>query len=202
MIETDEFSGIRRWARIFKTVDWLIPAYLTKGFLSGLAKAIDDAEEEQKVPVLCSILSIVYDEQHCSCMLLNLYGKQRFIQEFRVQINEAFEAFWAGLPHAAVATLLTVIEGVIRLFAKSQNSSVGQGTKGLVRELTRILDREIQSEHSYGERVVMLETLRDFFNERLLKNDDVYEGFDQFNRHGILHGKFQAYGSEANFYRL
>lgn len=48
----------------------------------------------------------------------------------------------------------------------------------------------------------MLQSLRDFFAERLYVKTDKYEGLDQLNRHGILHGTFDGYGDSINFYRL
>jgi hypothetical protein len=48
----------------------------------------------------------------------------------------------------------------------------------------------------------MLQSLRDFCSERLLKSTGVYAGFDQLNRHGILHGIFDQYGGPTNFFRL
>jgi len=48
----------------------------------------------------------------------------------------------------------------------------------------------------------MLTGLRDFFAERLLKHTDDYDGLDQLNRHGILHGIFEKYGAAVNFLRL
>jgi hypothetical protein len=48
----------------------------------------------------------------------------------------------------------------------------------------------------------MLTGLRDFFAERLLARTDDYNGLDQLNRHGILHGIFEQYGSAVNFLRL
>ena len=47
----------------------------------------------------------------------------------------------------------------------------------------------------------MFELLRDFIKGRFLRNADRYEGLNQFNRHGILHGVFDDYGEELNFYR-
>lgn len=33
-------------------------------------------------------------------------------------------------------------------------------------------------------------------------NTDKYDGLDQLNRHGILHGMFDGYSDTINFYRL
>jgi hypothetical protein len=69
-------------------------------------------------------------------------------------------------------------------------------------ELDELIDREDRSPHRYEERLLMLETLRDFFSERLLKSTSTYAGLDQLNRHGILRGIFDQYGGTTNFFRL
>jgi hypothetical protein len=38
--------------------------------------------------------------------------------------------------------------------------------------------------------------------DRLLHNTDSFVGFNEFNRHGILHGVFEDFGQEINFLRL
>jgi hypothetical protein len=95
-----------------------------------------------------------------------------------------------------------VVEGIIRKMAAQQNRDVGQGTKKLIDELQMLVNREEQSPHCYGERLVMLEAFRDFVRSRLLENTDRYAGLNEFNRHGILHGLFENIGQDINFLRL
>ena len=95
-----------------------------------------------------------------------------------------------------------MIEGIIRKIATRQNRDVGQGTRKLIDELQALVDREEQSPHCYGERLVVLEAFRDFVRDRLLQNTDRYVGLNEFNRHGILHGIFENFGQEINFFRL
>jgi hypothetical protein len=125
-----------------------------------------------------------------------------YICDFKVQIAEAVEAWHAGLHHAAVATMIPVLEGIIRKVAKGGSRDIGSGTKKLIDELDELIAKEDRSPHRYGERIVMLTGLRDFFAERLLKKTDDYDGLDQLNRHGILHGIFEKYGAAVNFLRL
>jgi hypothetical protein len=195
-------NGIERWATIFKSVDLLIPPYLAMGDeISPLAAALEHAPLDQKPTVLELILEKLYDERFLSKMLLGLYSKIIFVSDFKVQISEAIEASFAGLHHAAVATMLPVLEGVVRKNATAAGRDVGSGTKKIIDELDRALEKENQSPYKFQERVVMLEALRDFFDEKLLKNTALYVGMDEFDRHGILHGIFGSYGVKLNFYR-
>ena len=66
----------------------------------------------------------------------------------------------------------------------------------------KLVEREEHSPHCYGERLVMLERFRHFLRDRLLENTARYDGLDELNRHGILHGIFEDFGKEINFLRL
>jgi hypothetical protein len=89
----------------------------------------------------------------------------------------------------------------VRKIAHAGQRDVGRKTRKIIEEFNHIVEAEKNSQHRYEDRVIMLETLRDFFAEKLLKDTEVYNGLDEFNRHGILHGIFVSYGSEINFFR-
>jgi hypothetical protein len=205
MIEGNEpqtRNGIERMAATFKSVDWVVPAYISLGALSMIAAAIERAPLSEKEAVLESALSAVYNEERHASMLLGLYMKAIYVRDFRVPIAEAIEAWHAGLHHAAVATMIPVLEGVVRKIAKEGNRDIGSRTTRLIGEFDELIAKEDRSPHRFDERIVMLTGLRDFFAERLLSHTDDYEGLDQLNRHGILHGIFEGYGAAVNFLRL
>jgi hypothetical protein len=157
-------NGIERWATIFKSVDLLIPPYLAMGDeISPLAAAIENASPDQKPTVLEHKLEKLYDERFLSKMLLGLYVKMTFVRDFKLHISEAIEASFAGLHNAAVTTMLTVLEGVVRKIATTEGRDIGRGTRKIIDELTHALDHENQSPNKFQERVVMLEALRDFW---------------------------------------
>jgi hypothetical protein len=195
-------SGVQRLAATFKSVDWVIPAYIQMGFLSQFAATIERAPLAEKQDILKSMLPRIYNEDHLSAMLLGLYSQTLYVRDFKAHIAEAIEAWHAGLHHAAVATMIPVLEGVVRKIAKEAKRDVGNGTQKLIAEFDELVARENRSPHRYEERVVMLTALRDFFADRLLAQTKNYNGQDQLNRHGILHGIFEEYGDSANFFRL
>jgi hypothetical protein len=98
--------------------------------------------------------------------------------------------------------LVPLLEGVVRRIATRQGRDVGQGTKRIIDELDALVQRETVSPRRYEERLVMLEGLRDFFRHRLLQSTANYSGLDELNRHGILHGVFEKFGEDINFFRV
>jgi hypothetical protein len=191
-------------ADAFSQVDWPIPPYLPLGdFLSPLARAIKDAPtQDAKIATVRERLADAYTVDYLAAMYLDRYSKILYVRDFARQIDEAIRTYFCGYSFAAVTGLLPVIEGVMRKMATSQSRDVGQGTRKLNDELQELVDRELNSPHCYGERLVMLEAFRDFVRDRLLQNTNNYVGLNQFNRHGILHGLFENFGQAVNFFRL
>ena len=62
--------------------------------------------------------------------------------------------------------------------------------------------RPVQSTHRYGERLVTLESFRNFVRNRFRENTDRSASLNEFNRHGSLHGLFENFGQGMNFLRL
>lgn len=139
-------------------------------------------------------------------MLLERYRKVTPVREFAAQIYEAIQAQALGLHHAAVATLLPVLEGVLRKLAHADGRDIGQGTQKLVEEVDRLAISERQASpdprDAAMERIEMIEQLRDFMRDRLLMKTHSYSGINNLNRHGILHGVFDGYGASSNFQKL
>ena len=147
-------------------------------------------------------LADVYDADYLATMLLERYSKIIHVNDFARQIDESIKAFFSGYRLVAVLAMVPVIEGIVRKMATRQNRDVGNGTKKLNDEFDVLVERERASPYCYGERLVMLEVLREFIRARFLEKTDTYNGLNDFNRHGILHGIYDQYGDELNFFRL
>lgn len=189
-------------ARRFKEVDWLVPAYLTLGYLHDFAAELDRTEPDRKLEVVRRRLAATYTEDYVAVMLLERYAKIIHVRDFGPQIGECMQAYFSGFKLVAVTAFVPVIEGIVRKIAAKQNRDVGNGTRGVKLEFDAILQRELNSPNCYGERVVMLEVLRDFIRDRFLESTDRYAGLNGLNRHGIVHGLFDNHGEEINFFRL
>jgi hypothetical protein len=189
-------------AGAFREVDWPIPAYLTMGFLNQLGKRVKDAPPDSKLEVMRAALAGVYTPDYLARMFLDRYCTIQHVRDFKRQIDESIRTYFCGYTFNAVTGIVPVLEGIIRKMAIRQGRDVGQGTKELVTELDILVEREEQSANCYGERLVMLQAFRDFVRDCLLQNTKRYSGFNEFNRHGILHGIFDNFGQDINFFRL
>ena len=169
---------------------------------SGRFKAIKDASKDEKLEIVREKLAYAYSSDYLASMFLDRYTRIPHVRDFARQIDESIRTYFCGYTFNAVTGMLPVLEGIIRKMAARQNRDVGQGTRGLKVELQILVDREQQSPHCYGERLVVLEAFRDFVRDRLLKKTDGYDGLNEFNRHGILHGIFDNFGQDINFLRL
>jgi hypothetical protein len=151
-----------RLARTFKEVDWLIPAFLPLDLVTKFAKEIEDTPADQKLAIVRSTLRNVYNAERLATMLLEHYSKIIHVKEFAPQIDESIKAFFSGYKIVAVVALVPVVEGIVRKMATRQARDVGNGTKKLEEEFALLVERERTSPNCYGERLVMLEVLRDF----------------------------------------
>jgi hypothetical protein len=191
-------------ADAFKEVDWPIPPYMQLGeFLVPLARAIkEQPSREGKLAIMRTRMADAYTTSYLASVVLERYGKIRHVCDYARQIDESIRTYFCGYIFNAITGLIPVIEGIIRKIALSQNRDVGYGTKKLKAELQAFVDRELQSQYCYGERLVVLEAFRDFVRDRVLQDTDNYVGLNEFNRHGILHGIFENFGQAVNFLRL
>jgi hypothetical protein len=189
-------------ARTFKEVDWLLPAYLAFGSILKFADAINTVSPDQRLALMRLTLEGTYDADYLAAALLGLYGNTLHVKDFAQHIDESIKAFFSGYKLVAVVAMVPVIEGIVRKMASRAGRDIGVGTRKLKVEFDHIVERERTSPNCYGERLVMLEVLRDFIRERFLESTDEYDGLNHFNRHGIVHGIYDEYGVDLNFFRL
>jgi hypothetical protein len=188
-------------ANAFKQVDSPIPVYVPMGFLTKLAKEIETTPQDLKAEVLRKGLAEIWQPLNLATNYLERYSKIPYVSDFRQHIGEAVKAYFSGCKHTAIAALIPVLEGIVRKIAKRRGREVGSGTKKINDEFDEFVKREMCSSACYGERVILLESLRDFVRNVLLRNTDSFSGLNQFNRHGISHGIFLDFGFDVNFYR-
>ena len=206
-------SWVAKVGVTFKSVDWFVPPYMKGGVIRKLAVDIDSAPTDSKHLALEMGLRRMYSPRYLAAMFLERYRKVDPVRDFAIPIREGIEASAFGLDHAAVATVLPVLEGVLRRLAIAGGRDLGNGTRKLVDEIERRAEHERRALAQAGgetviangglvERIDMLEQLRDFMRDRLLVGTNKYTGIDELNRHGILHGVFGNYGVETNFQKL
>ena len=191
-----------RLATTFRSVDWLIPAYTSIGFITLLAQEIDKAAEPDKTVALELWLGWMHSPQRMASMFLGRYAKMPYVQDFAPVIGQAIRAHFCGWNQLAVSGLVPVVEGIVRKIAAARLGRDPRRRANVKDEFKAFVDQELASPNRYEERVAMLEMLRDFVGDRLFRDTDEYDGANQLNRHGILHGIFTDYGARVNFFRL
>lgn len=200
-------TWVARTGQVFESVDWFVPAYMQAGILTKLATDIAAAPQNEKASVLEKGLRRHYNPAYLAAMLLYRYRVVDHVREFAEQIRESIEAWAGGLDLAAVATLLPVIEGVLRKMAAVDGRDLGPGTRKVADEIDRMIDAERartgdSPNDATFERIEMLKQLCGFMRNRLLAKTSEYSGIDDLNRHGISHGIFLDYGKATNFLKL
>lgn len=200
-------NELQRAAKIFEELGWLFPAYYQIGYLRRLASAIEqESTSEAKHSLLAASLKSMYDSSTMAVMLLERYNKIPHISDFKEVISNSIEAFHLGLTHAAIASLIPVIEGTIRKLARQLSRSF---RKNIFANLLATIDALINEEKASNsgvvdERVMMLNGFRRIVAEHLFANTENYSGRGRLNRNGILHGIYNPtdYGHASNFYKL
>lgn len=195
--------NLNDYKKSLNSVGWFIPPYLSLGFLGVLKSAID-AEQPLDQQGLGAVLSRAYSPEHLAAMVSERYPITPHVQEYKDIIAEAVEAHFSGLGHAAVVTLLPVIEGAGRRLAKSRNLKV-EGIKSVFTGLAEDCKRETASQNlgAVDEILSMMDSFIDFTSKYLYVNSNAYPLTDKTNRHGALHGAYTDgdYGSAINFYK-
>jgi hypothetical protein len=116
--EVRSTNDLERASTVLRSVDWVVPAYLPAGGVLAIAAMLEREPIPKREEILEWVLPGLYDEERLASMLLGLYNKAVHVRDFKVQIAEAIEAWHAGLHHAAVATIIPVLEGIVRKIAK------------------------------------------------------------------------------------
>ena len=140
MFQNDKAAHARWLGEAFRSVDWLIPAYLTMKLRHGLAVVVKKADGEQKLVVFKGIMSYVYTPDYIASLYMYQHKAVDHVSDFAVHIDEAIKAYYSGFHHVAVSSMVPVLKGIIRKVAIANGRDVGQGTSGLLREFDALVE--------------------------------------------------------------
>jgi len=192
----------------FKQVGWIVPPYVGLGALSFIAKEINDAAPAEQHDVLKAALARIYAPERLAAMVVHRYRVLPHVQGFATIISEGVQAHFLGLDHAAVASLVPVIEGIGRPFCAERGIDLDArhiGAKNALLRLADTVEQEVKAKRlgAVDEIVDMLGSFRDLVADHLFARTDTYAGVDGLNRHGIAHGVFAdgRYGHEYAFFK-
>jgi hypothetical protein len=135
---------------------------------------MEAAAPDERIVILQDALPNLFTVECLALMLLGLYSVSIDLRDFKKPIAEAIEAAATGFPHAVVLALTPVLEGVLRRVAAGHGKPLACGKNSwMIVELDELIGKKGRSPHRFEERIVMLESLRDFFTERLYQHGQV-----------------------------
>jgi hypothetical protein len=192
---------------VLRSVNWFWPAYMRRGYVVDLITRLETRPEgPERTAEFESALAPMYSPGHLAAMLLDRYAHVPMVSPFRRHIGEAIEAAYLGLFHAAVATMIPTIEGIVRAHATDAGRDLGNaGRAQLGTEIEQMVAIERQAHPgctASDERVEMIEMFGEFLRDSLYMHTRSFTGNRELNRHGAVHGIYRDYGSAANFYVL
>lgn len=200
--------------------DIVVPPYFGIGLLFRASKILEDAPDEQRIIAGGAFLRSIYTVEDIAQIVIGVFCKRSVFAPYIVQITESVKAYSLGLCHTAITGLLPCIEGVVRGLGVNYDMSVSTQVSmdALLRVFKKLVKFEIDlmfKDYSwrpseldgdwaikFHERVQIYGSVSSYIGQRLYKHtEDVDDGV-KLNRHGISHGLFDGYASEANFLRL
>lgn|GEM_PF-4647543 len=201
-------KGVSERPRPWNERGWFHPPYLSRGLVRRLLET-DQFDE---------LLANGYSLLHLATMWNQGFRELSIFERFCPVIFESIEAHALGLEDVAVSSLVPVIEGTLR----ELQDRLGFAGESITDRLEHFapavaenaggwfyqcdwLPRRFRS-YDYLKRVDEFVWLVDgyvlFLKEHLFADTDNFQNPSELNRHGILHGLFDSYGSRTNFFML
>jgi hypothetical protein len=105
---------------------------------------VDPHGERQGIARPSLAVPSLYSPDDLAAVLLERYRKVTPVSDFQSSISEAIEAAHLGIFHAAVSTLLPVVEGIFRQIAKVRGVPISDRGihKALVAEIDPLISRD------------------------------------------------------------
>lgn len=201
MKNLDRSAEMQKAMEQFLSVDWVLPPFTSSTVIETIAEALGTCGPSKHEEILKKVMPWLYDLGHLSAMYIGRYKSTIHIRDFAPQIAESIEAAAVGLFHAAICSLMPVIEGVLQKMAV-ERAGQHRRRNWMLPEIDAFIEREELSPGRFEERIVMLQSLRAIFETRLFVDTDLDHSTTRLNRNGILHGLFHDYANQLNFYRL
>ncbi|EQA70835.1 hypothetical protein [Leptospira noguchii] len=189
-------------------MEWFIPPFVSLGEIRKFDSSLKSWED-------------IYNHFYIAGIFLKKYKTLKIVKNYSRLILDAILAYYSGLTSASITILIPVIEGVTRDIARDLNvlkSDVSSEMFLDVIKKTKLHYKSniIFSDYSWVPRshyddsfwvevdevIQMLEALSFYIERYYYANSKKFEGENELNRHGILHGFFKNYSSQINFYKL
>lgn len=182
-----------------QAVGWMWPAYISNGAVEDLIDELKRAPASDRPEILATHLARFYSAAGLAPMVVHRYRRVPVVRDHASLIEQAVEAAQLGLFAPAVATLLGVVEGLLRDVAGQTTTPPGHGRAELSDAIQHLIDEAAHGHGVVDEIQQMLRGFKAFFDSRLYTHTKDFDGSWSLNRHGIAHGLFKDYGQRASF---
>jgi hypothetical protein len=214
-----EDNGLVKFREVLATADFVIPPMMSLGFIEEMASEIEESKQIEITSL--EFGRRMYQVDNISAIFTEVYKKNQFIGRYYNLLEESLKAFYLGLYSVAVVAMFPVLEGSIRDIGDKMGIRCSEKVDiqtfvDIIKKIERrIIDLNVfqglwvpcdfksaKVHDRNNEQIQMLENLIYFLRDRLYKNSKEYNRQNNLNRHGIVHGFFDGYNSEVNYYRM
>lgn len=214
----------KEMANFWRSVDWFIPAYVTNGTIHEAFDLIgvnpqnfrqrpDSHNQKQFDHALPSIYSV----GQMVLVVNQILPSSNIIKKHLPIIRESILAFYSGMRVASIASLIPIMEDILRSLVLEDEKS-----DNLITNINRCIDNacmnalkmdihnvdwipnEFASEEfltSTNERVFILESIRNWLLDSFYVDSSNYNKYSGFNRHHFAHALSDIWHKNTNFFR-
>ncbi|MFG0680434.1 hypothetical protein ACF8GB_07885 [Pseudomonas sp. xss_4] len=222
LTEIPSQTGLNWHREAFASVDIVTPPYYMIGLLSFHASSINSANGQLgKFECGDRMLREIYTPQAIAELIEGVWSKRTAFKPYYDQLVESSKAYCLGLYNVAIVGILPCIEGIVRRLGLASGIRVDSevSINNLVKVFRRLQQKEVDSMmdgfdwfpaseinisllNRFHERVQIFEGISNYLKMKLYLYTKNAPEHLTLNRHGISHGFFQGYATEANYLRL
>lgn len=215
---------IKNIREFWKSVDWFIPVYINNQKLHDTFKFTGATPKNRKYYDKLKFQEMfdyafpqIYDLSTIIPITMQVLPKSSSFSKHLPIIREAILAFYSGMQVSATASLIPIIEDIIRsiLGVESRRSDIISNVNKCIDNACRnalLMDiydadwipREYCEETfliTTNERILILETIRDWLVESFYVDTKYYTNYSGFNRHHFAHSLSNIWHHKTNFFR-
>lgn len=221
---TESIAPRKEMSDFWRSVDWFVPAYVTNGDIHDAFKTAgvdpgnfrlrtDSFNQKQFDYAMPSIYSV----GQMVLVVNQILPKSEIIKKHLPIIKESMLAFYSGMRVAAIASLIPIMEDILR-------SLVIEGDKSddLITNINKCIDAACMTAYkmdidyvdwvpneyasneflkSTNERVFILESIRTWLLDSFYIDSNKYCNESGFNRHHFAHALSDIWHKNTNFFR-
>ena len=223
-IYQSNIEPVKNIRRYWKAVDWFIPAYINNQklheafeFTGATPKNFEHYDRLRFQELFDHAFPQLYDLSTIIPITMQILPKSPSFCKHLPIIREAILAFYSGMQVSAIASLIPIIEDIIRsiLGVESRHSdTISNVNKCIDAACLNALLMDIHyadwipreyCEETFlittNERILILETIRDWLVESFYVDTKCYCNYSGFNRHHFAHSLSNIWHHKTNFFR-